>query len=128
MSTKAIKGSTRYQPLTSCLRRKAWLVKCQVSSPRRWFGVPTEREQGFQKGEAVSVQSSSVISLSFLYYIFADFDRICLLHRQKEAWRALYNTQYAIYNIFMNNISHKCTYCKLICSTASHSEYFGNSK
>ena len=91
-----------YQPLSSCLRRKTWLVKCQVSSPRQWFGIPTgrETEQGFQKGEVVIVQSASVICW---------FWQNCLAsyYRQKETWRALIYT---------------------ICSTAAHSEYFGNSK
>ena len=84
ISTKIIKRSRWYQPLSSCLRRKTWLVKCQVSSPRQWFGVPTgrETEQGFQKGEVVIVQSASVICW-FWQNLLASY------YRQKETWRAL---------------------------------------
>ena len=112
MSTKTIIGSRWYRPLISCLRRKTWLVKCQVSSPRQWFGVPTgrETEQGFQKGEVVFVQSASVISLSFLYCIFADFDRICLLHiwtkgSLQSIMQYTQNIQYTQYVVWQHIVS-----------------------
>ena len=99
MSTKAIKASTRYQPLTSCLCRKAWLVKCQVSSPRRWFGVPTAREQGFQRVKrSVSNSHPSFLYRFITVYLVILTEFAFFIDKRKLGEHdTIRNTQYTIY-------------------------------